>query len=126
MPNNKTNIYYTANEDEAYYLAGWINSAPVQDALQRFGAATGITPRALERLPIPEYRSTDDDHRCIVEEARACATAAVNDNHRSLTEHWQAIDRAVARIAGIDLEVLRVRSEEEVVSELEVLESDGD
>jgi hypothetical protein len=101
LPNNKVNVYFTDKEDEAWFIAGWLNSAPVQDSLERFSAATGVTPKALERIPIPTYDSTEEHHRDVVALARACAADASVDNRVSLVRHWNELDQAVATLAGI-------------------------
>jgi len=96
LPNNKTNVYFTRNEDEAYYLAGWVNSSPVQDALERFSAATGITPRALERLPVQRFDADDTNHVEVARLARVCTEKAQADDRAQLSEHWAQLDAVVA------------------------------
>jgi N-6 DNA Methylase. len=61
-PNNKSNIYYASSEDEAHFLAAFVNSRPAQAALSRFAVSTGVTPGALARLPIPTFESTNGEH----------------------------------------------------------------
>ena len=62
IPNNKSNIYYCP-EDEAHYLAGFINSGPAQEALGRFAVSTGVTPGALARLPVPRFDTKNEQHQ---------------------------------------------------------------
>jgi len=101
LPNNKTNIFYTKDADEAHYLAGWINSFPVQSTLERYSAATGITPAALERVAIPAWNRQDDGHRQIFAAARTCETVAAAGNVPDLTAAWRTLDLAVAAVAGV-------------------------
>jgi hypothetical protein len=70
LPNNKSNVIFTPVEDEAYYLAGWINSSAAQSQIARFAASTGITPRVLEYLPIAPFDDSNQSHKQIAELAR--------------------------------------------------------
>jgi hypothetical protein len=63
-----------ASEDEAFYLAGCINSQPIQDLLASFANPIAISPQTLARLPIPTYDA--DRHGDIVAASRACQVAA--------------------------------------------------
>jgi hypothetical protein len=121
LPNNKNNVYFTKSEDEALYLAGWINAAPVQDALQRFSAATGITPRALERIPIPGYDDSNPQHRETARLAAICVRAAADDDRAALLNAWKHLDHVVARIAGVDSTAMTQRSGGEISQELELI-----
>jgi len=76
FPNNKSNILFTKKPREAHYLAGWINSRPAQRALGRFAASTGITPKALSRLPIPRFDESNAGHSKLAEYSELAANAA--------------------------------------------------
>lgn len=65
LPNNKSNIYYASNLDEAHFIAAFINSPAGQEALGRFAVDTGVTPAALQRLPMPRYDAREPSHRAL-------------------------------------------------------------
>jgi len=98
LPNNKTNIIFTATADEAYYLAAWVNSTACGQGLARFAVSTGITPKALSRLPIPTFDSASADHQSLVALARDCTAAAVHAPV-SLDALTAEIDAIVRRLA---------------------------
>jgi hypothetical protein len=100
FPNNKTNVLYLDAADEAMFVAAWINSSPAQDALGRFAASTGITPKALHRLPIPRYSRTDPDHAELVMLAREATRLAGLTGEGELGALVQAeMDRLVSVVA---------------------------
>jgi len=101
LPNNKLNIYFTETEDEAFYLAAWVNSSSVQDLLSRFAASTGITPRALQNIPIPKYEQTNLHHVEISECGRE-AHARVEAGRQDLADLEDRIDELVMLTAITD------------------------
>lgn len=62
LPNNKCNIYIASSGQEAFYLAAALNSEAAQRGLERFAAPTGITPVALQRLPIEQFDAAKPLH----------------------------------------------------------------
>ena len=77
-PNNKSNIYYAASAEEAFFLAAFINSSPAQEALSRFAVSTGVTPQALSRLPIPTFDSVETKHTRLSDLGRLAIGAAAD------------------------------------------------
>jgi hypothetical protein len=100
LPNNKTNIIFTSTENEAWYLCGWVNSQQAQDALERTAAATGITPRALERLPIPRYDPSNSAHLALAAAAKRCEGAAEQDDDLTVQEYARDVDAHVSAIVS--------------------------
>lgn len=97
IPNNKSNIYY-CDEDEAHYLAAFINSSPAQEALGRFAVSTGVTPAAIGRLPLPRFDAQDQQHRALSDLGRAAAAAV--DAPDELANVERNVDTAVRRISS--------------------------
>lgn len=97
LPNNKTNMLITNTADEAHYLCAWVNSTPAQDALARFAAATGITPKALRTIPIPRYSEASRMHIRLAELSRA-AHAVQDDLDPDLGSVLHEIDSLVREI----------------------------
>ena len=97
-PNNKSNIYYTPFADEGYYLAAAINSEPAQRGLGRFAVSTGVTPAALERLPIPRYSKTEAAHRDLARLGRAAHQK--REDPAQLAGIEEEIDEAVWSVTG--------------------------
>lgn len=100
IPNNKSNIFYTTVEDEAFYLAAFINSEPAQAALSRFAVSTGVTPAALGRLPMPSFDGTNPHHRALARLGRE-ANRIVNGGAVGLEEVELAINDAIWEAAGV-------------------------
>lgn len=72
-PNNKVNFIATTSEEEAHYLAAWVNAPACQNAIAGFVSSTTIPPVALERLPIPVFDRDDSDCLAISQLGRRCA-----------------------------------------------------
>lgn len=70
IPNHKCVFYRTSDEEEAYYLAGMINSRAAQQLLQRFANFTAISPQTIRYLPIPPFDLHNAQHRRIAELSR--------------------------------------------------------
>jgi len=83
-----------ADEDEAHYVAGMINSGPFQALLQSFASSTGVTPRALGRLPIPAFDPLA--HGSVVNAARDARAAAMISNRAAQSAAEAAVEAAVA------------------------------
>ena len=96
-PNNKSNIYYTDSLAEAHFLAAFLNSQPAQAALARFAVSTGITPAALERLPLPQFNADDPDHGELARLGERAHSVVGTD---ALPQIEDEIDDLVWRIAG--------------------------
>lgn len=60
--NNKSNVHITNSTQEAHYIAGWMNSAPAQEAIGRLASSTTIGPTTLHRLPIAKFDPSDGSH----------------------------------------------------------------
>jgi hypothetical protein len=97
-PNNKSNIYYTASAEEAHYIAAFLNADCAQAALGRFAVSTGVTPAALERLPMPKFDAGDAAHEQLAKLGED-AHAAVGDPQR-LADLERRIDELVWKLAG--------------------------
>jgi len=97
-PNNKSNVYYTRSLEEAHFIAAFVNSGPAQEALARFAVATGVTPVALERLPLPRF-DADDTRHCALAGLGASAHELVG-LPAALAQTEAEIDELVWRIAA--------------------------
>ena len=90
--------------DEAIYLACFINSGPAQDLLASFASTTGLTPRALRTLPIPDFDQQDDNARLLVDHGLDILATPASDRE----------DVALARSSEIDSAVLRLGNSEAI------------
>jgi N-6 DNA Methylase len=99
LPNNKSNIYYTSDPDEAHFIAAFINSEPAQSALARFAVSTGVTPAALARLPMPRFDPANESHIALAVLGRAAATDAADGNEEGVQEAEAALNAIVEQVA---------------------------
>ncbi len=81
-PNNKSNVLVVNSEEEAHYVAAWLNSSPCQDALASFVSSTAIPPAALNRLPIPEFDDTNPAHHDLADLSLRLAKTPEDDPGR--------------------------------------------
>ncbi len=88
------------SDDEAFYLAGAINSAPVQELLRSFANPIAISPQTLARLPIPPFDATE--HATVVEAARSVAAATEEDERATAEEQLAAAFLAVVTAPEAD------------------------
>ncbi|HYN81181.1 MAG TPA: hypothetical protein VES88_06735 [Gemmatimonadaceae bacterium] len=65
VPDHKVIFYRTVVEEEAYYLAGMINSPALQRLLERFANFTAVSPLTLRHLPIPRFDATNPAHQTL-------------------------------------------------------------
>ncbi len=83
--------------DEAAYLAGMINSTPMQDLLASFANQIAVSPQTLARLPIPPF----DSGGAAVCEAASALAADVAETGQTTTDHQDALDAAVLSRLGV-------------------------
>jgi hypothetical protein len=88
--------------DEAVYLASFINSEPAQDLLASFASATGLTPKALRTLPIPDFNKQDDNACLLVDHGLEVLAVPVGDRQKVALAHGAEIDTAVLRLGKSD------------------------
>lgn len=100
LPNNKSNVFYTPNRDEAHYLAAFINPEPAQMALGRFAVSTGVTPAALARLPLPAFDGGDSDHVGLANLGRDAAQATTDGDAADLALVEADISQKVWAMVG--------------------------
>ncbi|MCI0352413.1 MAG: N-6 DNA methylase [Acidobacteriales bacterium] len=88
-------------EREAYYIAGLLNSAPAVVAMHVASVAVQTQryfPGDVERINIPIFDPNDKQHAAIAEIAKACETAALSSQSKTLKRHEGALDKLSARV----------------------------
>ena len=73
-------VYHTDNEDEAYYLATFLNASLPNRLMKPFQARGLLGPRhvckKILEVPLPRYAAGDEQHRALAELGRRCAKQA--------------------------------------------------
>jgi hypothetical protein len=101
MVDHKLTFCSVSTQDEALYLAAFINSTPVQDLLASFANQVGVSPQTLARLPIPAFdMDGDGDAKTLGEAGRAILESSDPLNER--TAQAGTIDDAVLRLLDQD------------------------
>lgn len=90
------------SEEEALYLAAFINSTPVQDLLDSYINAVAVSPTTLSRLPIPAFDLTDPNVVRLVATARSIDQA--DDPTAEAALRQADLDAAVLALVGKDAE----------------------
>jgi hypothetical protein len=85
-----------ASEDEAHYVAGMLNSEPIQQLLNSFASQVGLAPGTLSRLPIPPFDPTA--HAEFVSTSRAAAEAARSGDAAGLESAEKDVDTAALKL----------------------------
>jgi len=63
VPEHKVVFYNTAVCDEAHFLAGMINSEPMQSLIRRYANFIAVSPATLRYLPIPSFDGSRPLHK---------------------------------------------------------------
>lgn len=95
LPNEKIMYVSTDDEEEAYYLCGILSSTLIADCVKSYMNPTSISAHVLNKLNIPEFDRSNNDHLAI---ARACKAG---HGARDISHFIEEIDRIVARIYGV-------------------------
>lgn len=137
IPNHKLMLVPLQSEEEAYYLAGVLNSSIVRAVVASYTIETEIATNVVETIKVPKYNPNYELHRRIVELSRRAheiAKEIYQDGRKDLEEELKKvedeIDRSVAKLLGISedmlnefrklLKILLVEETEEPVEEEEV------
>lgn len=86
----------TKTRDEALYLVAMINSTPMQDLLASFINTVAVGPKALSRLPIPDFDPDNATMRALVALADAIVSSA--DPTAEATTRQSELDALVLKI----------------------------
>jgi SAM-dependent methyltransferase len=89
------------SQDEAYFLAAALNSAPANLVVQSYAVSTQISTHVLDNVGIPEYSSSHKVHARLVELSQAAHKAAENEDTSELKKIEDDIDRTAATLWGL-------------------------
>lgn len=78
IPNEKVMYVSTDNEDEAYYLCGFLSSTPVAECVKSYMNPTSISAHVLDKLQIPSFNPKNETHLRI---AHACKRGHGGDDY---------------------------------------------
>lgn len=95
------------SQNEALYLAGFINSTPAQDFLASFANTTGISPKAIRTLPIPPFDAERPEVEALVAAGTAVVSATTAIRSAVIQDVLPRCDEAVVRLAEMDPETYR-------------------
>jgi hypothetical protein len=101
--------------DEAYFVAGLLNSRPATLAL--YATSTGVQTQRyhasdVEKILVPTYERSNPLHRDICEASRMCHRFAVAENLRELEQWERSLDLLSCQIWGISESELENMAEE--------------
>lgn len=117
LPDCTLRFIATANEDESFYVAALLNSAPCVAALyyssvgvqtQRYHAAD------VEKIMIPLYEGRDSQ-RALVRLSKSCRDSKAKENLSELVAREAEIDNAAAKLWGIT--ALELKAIQEALAE---------
>jgi len=147
IPNVKLMCVSVSTPEEAYYLAGVLNSSFVRSIVASYVIETGISTHILDVIKIPEFNPSNHIQRRIAElskkahELAQCIYTKIKPNHCSqilnplyeLEKVEREIDLAVAELFGLSEEdlneferLMAVLSGSELPSEDEEVEISGE
>jgi hypothetical protein len=87
---------------EALYVTAFINSTPAQDFLASFANTTGITPRAIRTLPIPQFEPSSDAAAALVGAGTRIMAVHGNERLETISDVQPAVDSAVVDLGQLD------------------------
>jgi SAM-dependent methyltransferase len=106
------------NEDEAYFVAGILNSSIARLIVASYTIENAMSTHILKHIRIPQYTMGDATHKSIVKESRMAH--ALSRDKISIREVESCIDKHVARLFGINNNQLNA-----VKKSLEILGKDA-
>lgn len=89
---HKVIFFRTEDADEAYYLAGMINSRGIRLILERFANFISVSPQTLRYLPIPTFDAQNPAHREIAAHSRDAHAASGADRTAAISRVDAAVD----------------------------------
>ena len=101
IPDHRLIIVPLDNADEAYYLAGCLNNSISRFIVSCFIIGTQISTHVLEKLKIPNYNPTHDNHKIISSLSAKAHIAAKNENIIILEKLEDEIDLHAAQLWGL-------------------------
>ena len=108
IPNEKLMLVAFEDEDEAYYLAGVLNSSFIRAIAASYMVETEISTHLLENVRVPKYDSNNKLHRYIAElskRAHELTREIIENGRKDLEEELRKveleIDKLVAKLYGI-------------------------
>jgi len=140
VPNEKLMLISFENLDEAYYVAGVLNSVIARTIVSSYLIETEISTHITEVINVPKYNSSNELHKKIAElskrahEVAICIYAETKPDYcnnirnpeKELEEIERELDKAVAKLYDIDEDALAdfrklfaILSSEEVPDESE-------
>jgi methylase of polypeptide subunit release factors len=99
IPDHKLFIIPCKSADEAHFVAGVFNCSISTYLIKSYALSTGISTHVLERLPIPEFKESEEAHKDIAIEAKHCSYLATKSSDPSQAE--RKLDMLVAKMFGI-------------------------
>jgi hypothetical protein len=65
--NNKSNFLKVGSEEEAWFIATFLNAPACQRLIGRIAMSTTISPRKLAAIPIPRFDPSNTSHQRLAE-----------------------------------------------------------
>ncbi|MEM4574485.1 MAG: hypothetical protein QXF45_08120 [Candidatus Caldarchaeum sp.] len=131
IPDDSTILVALLNADEAYYLAGVLNSTPIKTAIASYTYELRQETHILEHIYIPEFQKESAIHQKIVAYSRKARELAkpIHGESQQYTKSddikgiEDKLDRAVAELYGIsEDEVAEIRKLYNILAGEEVIE----
>ena len=108
IPNSKIMLVPLSSAEEAYYLAGVLNSTLIRSIVASYGIATGISTHILDFIKVPKYDPENGLHRSVSELSKRAHELAREiygrgrtDLEGELRRVEDEIDIAVAKLFGM-------------------------
>ncbi len=98
VPDHKLMMVAVDSEQEAHYLCGALNSAPVRAAVAAYTIETQITAHVLDHICLPPFRPDDSIHRQLASASRVAHAAARDNDERPLQSAEAAVDQGAAEL----------------------------
>lgn len=107
IPDHKLTIVGVSNEEEAYFIAGALNSAPVKKAVSDYAIDIQISTHVLNYIRIPRFERKSELHLQIASISASCHKAAASGDKKRLIEFEAELDKAAAKLWDISDDELR-------------------
>jgi N-6 DNA Methylase len=95
LPEHGVIFLTTESVEEAYYVAGVLNSESVGTIISGYIVDNHLSTHPIKNITIPAFDATDSTHHLLVESSRKAHAAAAQDDIRGVAEAEKAINKVI-------------------------------
>jgi hypothetical protein len=108
IADHKLTLVGLETADEAYFLCGLLNSAPVRAAVSAYSIEIQISTHVCAFVDLPRFQQNDARHKQIARLSKECHTLARKGEDSRLAELEHELDQAACDLWGLTMRELKI------------------